>query len=57
MDEATRGWDISIMDPRGNIIFEDFDYETEEDAEDAAMAFIHENHIEDYLLDISQPDW
>ena len=55
MDEE-KLWDISIMDSEGEIIFEDFDYETEKEAEDVAMAYIEENGIEDYLLDISQPD-
>ncbi len=57
MDEITRGWDVSILDSKGNIIFEDFDFETEQDAEDAAMSYIKENDIKDYMLDVSQPDW
>ncbi len=57
MDETTRNWDFSILDSDGNIIYEDFDYETEQDAEDAAMAYIRENNITDYMLDVSQPDW
>ncbi len=56
MDEVTRNWDVSVLDADGNILFEDFDYETEQDAEDAAMAYIKENGVEDYMLDISQPD-
>ncbi len=54
-DEA-RNWDLSILDPDGNIIFEDFDYETEQEAEEAAMEYIKENGITDYMLDISQAD-
>ncbi len=54
--EEIRGWDFSILDEKGNILYENYDYETEEDAEDAAMVYIEENCIRDYILDISQPD-
>ena len=56
-DNDPRNWDYSIMDPDGNIICEDFDYETEEDAENAAMQYIADNGITNYSLDVSQPDW
>ena len=56
-EELTRNWDFSIMDSNGNILCEDFDYETEQDAEDAAMEYIRQNNITDYILDVSQPDW
>jgi hypothetical protein len=49
-------WDFSILDCDGNIICEDFDYESEQDAENAAMEYIRENNISDYIIDISQPD-
>ncbi len=55
--ETTRNWDLSIIDSHGKIIHEDWDYETEQDAEDAAMEYISANGITDYTLDISQPDW
>ena len=57
MDDAVRTWDFSIMDSHGKIIAEDFDYETEKDAEDAAMEYVTENGLTDYTLDVSQPDW
>ena len=53
---GVRGWDFSILDLDGDIICEDFDYETEQDAEDAALEYIKENNIKDYTLDISQGD-
>ncbi len=49
-------WDFSILDKNGNILCEDFDYETEQDAEDAAMAYVKENNLTDYDLDVSQAD-
>ena len=54
--EVFRGWDWSVLNADGDILGEDFDYETEQDAEDAAMEYIRENDIEDYMLDVSQPD-
>ena len=57
MDDVVRNWDYSILDKDGNIIHEDFDFETEQDAEDAAMEYIEDNGIIDYDLDVSQPDW
>ncbi len=54
--EEIRGWDFSILNEEENILYENYDYETEEDAEDAAMAYIEENGITDYMLDVSQPD-
>ena len=54
--EVFRGWDWSALNADGDILGEDFDYETEQDAEDAAMEYIRENDIEDYMLDVSQPD-
>ena len=55
--EVTRGWDFSIMDADCNIICEDFDYETEQDAEFAAMDYVTKNGLTDYTIDVSQPDW
>ena len=57
MEDTVRLWDFSILDSDSNIICEDFDYETEQDAEDAAMEYIRENDIENYTLDVSQSDW
>lgn len=55
-EKAFRGWDWSVLNADGDILGEDFDFETEEDAEDAAMQYIEENSITDYTLDASQPD-
>ncbi len=51
-----RNWDFTVLDSNGNILCEDFDYETEQDAEDAAMAYVNETGITDYTLDVSQAD-
>ena len=56
-NDTVRNWDFSILDNDGNIIHEDFDYETETDAESAAMDYIAQNNIQDYTLDVSQADW
>ncbi len=57
ISESFRGWDFSVLDAEGNILCEDFDYETEQDAEDAAMKYIGDNNITDYTIDVSQSDW
>lgn len=49
-------WDLSVLNSEGDILFEDFDYETQDEAENAAMEFIKNEKIEDYVLDISQPE-
>ena len=54
MDE--RLWDYSILSQDGQIIHEGFDFESEDEAESAAMEYIDENGITDYVLDVSQPD-
>ncbi len=54
---VVRNWDFSVLDPEGNILCEDFDYETEQDAYDAAMEYVNGNNISDYDLDVSQPDY
>ena len=48
--------DLSILDSDGNILYEAFDFESEDEAEAAASEYIQDNEIEDYMLDISQPD-
>lgn len=55
-EDEEKMWDFSILDPDCNIIQEGFDYETRELAETAAMAYIAENGITEYTLDVSQPD-
>ena len=55
-NEELRGWDWSVLNADGDILGEDFDYETKEEAEAAAMEYIEANSITDYTLDVSQPD-
>ena len=54
--DNVRNWDFAVLDSDRNILCEDFDYETEQDAEDAAMDYIKENGITDYTIDVSQAD-
>ncbi len=61
-DEGTktpfRGWKFRVLDySEENILCEDSDYETEQDAEDAARTYIRDNNITDYILDVSQSDF
>ncbi len=58
MNEEITTWDLSIMDDDDNVIFEAFDFDSEEDAETAAIEYCEEEgiNIDDFLIDISQPD-
>jgi len=49
-------WDVSVTDSKGNILYESFDYESYEDAELAALDYVNQNDIDDYMIDVSQPD-
>lgn len=49
-------WDVSVLDSNGNILYENFDFDTEQNARDAGMDYVTENNITDYTLDVSQPD-
>ncbi len=54
MSKNIGNWNFCIFS-KGTMIFRDWGYETAEDAEDAAMAYIKENNVTDYSLDISMP--
>ena len=54
MDITT--WDVSVLDSNGNILYENFDFDTEQEARDTGMDYVTENNITDYTLDVSQPE-